>query len=93
MQCVHLLNVAAPQVKDVARAYRVYYSKTADSATDYLVDHSIITYLIDPQGAFVTFYGKNWEMDDLADSIARHVKSWAEQHPEYATTLARGHKK
>lgn len=80
------------QVKEVARAYRVYYSKTADSAEDYLVDHSIITYLVDPQGAFVTFYGKNWEMQDLADSIARHVRTWAEQHPDYADTLRKATK-
>lgn len=67
----------------------MYYSKTADSADDYLVDHSIITYLIDPDGSFVTFYGKNWELQDLADSISRHVKTWAEQHPAYAATLVK----
>lgn len=67
----------------------MYYSKTADSPDDYLVDHSIITYLIDPHGAFVTFYGKNWEMQDLADSIGRHVKTWAEQHPDYAALLSK----
>jgi hypothetical protein len=36
---------------------RVYFHKTSDSDTDYLVDHSIIMYLIDPAGDFVTFYG------------------------------------
>jgi cytochrome oxidase Cu insertion factor (SCO1/SenC/PrrC family) len=36
----------------------VYFHKTGDSDTDYLVDHSIIMYLIDPAGDFVTFYGK-----------------------------------
>lgn len=29
-----------------------------DSEDDYLVDHSIITYLVNPEGKFVTFYGK-----------------------------------
>jgi hypothetical protein len=37
---------------------RVYFHKTGESDTDYLVDHSIIMYLIDPAGDFVTFYGK-----------------------------------
>jgi protein SCO1/2 len=37
---------------------RVYFHKTGDSDTDYLVDHSIIMYLIDPAGDFVTFYGE-----------------------------------
>jgi len=37
--------------------HRVYFNKTTDNAKDYLVDHSIIHYLIDPEGEFVTFYG------------------------------------
>jgi cytochrome oxidase Cu insertion factor (SCO1/SenC/PrrC family) len=28
----------------------VYFNKTSDSADDYLVDHSIIMYLLDPAG-------------------------------------------
>lgn len=36
---------------------QVYFHKTSDDPDDYLVDHSIITYLIDPAGEFVTFYG------------------------------------
>lgn len=39
---------------------RVYFHKTGDSDTDYLVDHSIIMYLIDPAGDFVTFYGEQY---------------------------------
>lgn len=31
-------------IRQVAREYRVYYMKTEDEGTDYLVDHSIITY-------------------------------------------------
>lgn len=42
----------------VSGACRVYFHKTGDSDTDYLVDHSIIMYLIDPAGDFVTFYGE-----------------------------------
>jgi len=37
----------------------VYYTKTSDDPADYLVDHSIIMYLVDPEGKFVTFFGKN----------------------------------
>ena len=32
-----------------AKAYRVYFSRTQDSEDDYLIDHSIITYLINPE--------------------------------------------
>ena len=37
-------------VKQVSKKYRVYFSKTGESSTDYLVDHSIIHYFIDPAG-------------------------------------------
>lgn len=53
---------------------QVYFNKTSDDPEDYLVDHSIITYLIDPDGEFVTFYGKNFDAQGLAKSIAGHVK-------------------
>lgn len=55
---------------------RVYFHKTGDSETDYLVDHSIIMYLIDPAGEFVTFYGKNFTARQLADSIMQHIAKW-----------------
>lgn len=45
-------------MKPFSPAARVYFHKTGDSDTDYLVDHSIIMYLIDPAGEFVTFYGE-----------------------------------
>lgn len=46
-----------PHLPPTTNACRVYFHKTGDSDTDYLVDHSIIMYLIDPAGDFVTFYG------------------------------------
>ncbi|RKP07213.1 h-sco1, partial [Thamnocephalis sphaerospora] len=46
------------QVAKAARAYRVYYSKPPDveEGEDYLVDHSIFFYLMDPEGKFVDYY-------------------------------------
>lgn len=73
-------------VKEAAKAYRVYYTKAtlegADDSEeeDYLIDHSIITYLIDPDGKFVTFYGKNYTTEEMAASIAGHVKAWEKTH-------------
>ena len=59
------------QVKEAARAYRVYYTKTNDDPEDYLVDHSIIMYLLDPHGQFMAFYGK--EKAELSDKIAKAI--------------------
>lgn len=57
---------------------QVYFHKTTDDPDDYLVDHSIITYLIDPNGEFVTFYGKNFDAPGLAASIGGHIQQFAE---------------
>jgi len=38
------LTGTVEDIRQVAREYRVYYMKTEDEGTDYLVDHSIITY-------------------------------------------------
>ena len=65
------------QTDAAAKAYRVYHSKTSDDK-DYLVDHSIIMYLLNPEGEFVTFYGKNFEAPELAKSIKAHVLAWQE---------------
>jgi protein SCO1/2 len=62
-----------------AKAYRVYYTKADETEKDYLIDHSIISYLIDPNGDFVAFYGKNTEADDMAKMISEHVRSWSSQ--------------
>ena len=53
----------------------MYYTKTNDTE-DYLVDHSIIMYLLDPDGKFVTFYGKNFTTEQLAKSVSQHVRQW-----------------
>lgn len=63
------------QVKNAAKAYRVYFTKT-DDTDDYLVDHSIIMYLIDPKGKFVSFYGKNYTADQLAAAISTQLDVW-----------------
>lgn len=70
-------------VKKVSKLYRVYYSKTGDSKDDYLVDHSIIHYLINPEGEFVTFYSKAYTSEQLTESVLGHLADWQDTHPEY----------
>jgi len=59
-----------------ARAFRVYHHRTEEVDGDYLVDHSIIMYLLDPDGDFVTFFGKNVTADELAQRVGEHVRKW-----------------
>lgn len=58
------------QIAAAAKAYRVYYAKAKpkDNATDvYLVDHSSILYLVDPEGKFRQhFSGHQIDADELA---------------------------
>ena len=35
------------EIKKAAREYRVYYMKSEEEGSDYLVDHSIIMYILD----------------------------------------------
>lgn len=64
------------EIKKVARAYRVYYMKTEEEGSDYLVDHSIVMYLMDPNMEFVKFYGKNNDVDALSDGIIKEIKQY-----------------
>lgn len=68
------------QIEQAARAYRVYFAPLATGDDDdYLVDHSIFFYLMDPQGKFVDCYGHNNEAEDSTTSIARHIRNWVPQ--------------
>ncbi|CAN6230392.1 unnamed protein product [Urochloa humidicola] len=68
------LTGTTDEIRQVARAYRVYYMKTEEEGSDYLVDHSIVMYLMNPQMEFVKFYGKNYDTDSLADGIIKEIK-------------------
>lgn len=82
--CVHEQTDAA------AKAYRVYHVKTGEEKDeDYLVDHSIIMYLLNPDAEFVTFYGKNFDAPTLAKSIKGHLDDWQKSHPDAKGPLAK----
>ncbi|RMY65330.1 hypothetical protein D0863_09193 [Hortaea werneckii] len=66
------------EVKDVCKAYRVYFSTPPDvkPGQDYLVDHSIYFYLMDPEGDFVEAIGRNFTVDAAAKVINDHIADW-----------------
>mgnify|MGYP001809700707 CR=1 FL=1 len=54
------------QIAAAAKAYRVGFRKvTPDGATDYVIDHSSITYLVDSKGKLATFFSGDATPDQM----------------------------
>jgi protein SCO1/2 len=66
------------QVKQVCKAYRVYFStpENVTAGEDYLVDHSIYFYLMDPEGDFVECVGRQDTPESATRLIMQHVNDW-----------------
>ncbi|KND87740.1 Protein SCO1, mitochondrial [Tolypocladium ophioglossoides CBS 100239] len=66
------------QIKDLCKKYRVYFStpQNVKPGQDYLVDHSIYFYLMDPEGDFVEALGRQHSPDQGAQLILDHMKDW-----------------
>uniref|UniRef100_A0AC35U163 Thioredoxin domain-containing protein n=1 Tax=Rhabditophanes sp. KR3021 TaxID=114890 RepID=A0AC35U163_9BILA len=65
------------QTKKVAKTFRVYHSqgpKTADD--DYIVDHTVIMYLMDPEGNFHDYYGQNKTANEIVNVIKLKVMKY-----------------
>ncbi|KAI1161466.1 SCO1/SenC-domain-containing protein [Nemania serpens] len=69
------------EIKNVCKSYRVYFSTPRDvkPGQDYLVDHSIYFYLMDPEGDFVEALGRQHSPQQAAKVILEHVKDWKPQ--------------
>ncbi|KIK68842.1 hypothetical protein GYMLUDRAFT_255478 [Collybiopsis luxurians FD-317 M1] len=67
------------ETKSVCKAYRVYFSTPpdADPKGDYLVDHSIFVYLMDPEGRFVEAFGQVAQKEEMVEKIKEFVVEWS----------------
>ncbi|KAI0981374.1 hypothetical protein GJ496_009461 [Pomphorhynchus laevis] len=71
------LTGSTEEVLNVAKLFRVYFKAgEKDYENDYIVDHSIISYLMDPKGRFVDYYGKNKSGEELTDAILTQMDQY-----------------
>lgn len=78
------LTGTSEELNQVTKAYRVYHSTgPSDDDNDYLVDHTIIMYLVDPDGNFVDYFGQNKKAGEMTGSIAAHIIKYKKTHKPY----------
>lgn len=60
------------QVAAAAQAWRVYYARSEGSGSgdeDYLMDHSTIIYLVDPEGRYLSHFRHGTDPAEMAEGI------------------------
>lgn len=70
------------QIEKVKKAYKIYGTKVDENGkpakdikgTDYLMDHSPQTFLMDKKGEFIRYFRFSTTAPQMADAITRHVK-------------------
>jgi cytochrome oxidase Cu insertion factor (SCO1/SenC/PrrC family) len=64
------------QIASVAKEYKVYYAKAAEEGADadaYTMDHSSITYLMGPDGAYVRHFSHATTADQMAERLREAI--------------------
>ncbi|NWW70789.1 SCO2 protein, partial [Climacteris rufus] len=65
------------QVRAAAAAFRVYVSTgPRDAMGDYVVDHAVLTFLLDPEGLCRDCYGRGRTAEELARSVREHMENY-----------------
>jgi protein SCO1/2 len=62
------------QIAKVAKAYRVFYQKAPGTTPDdYVMDHTLLIYLMDGEGKYLKYFGPDATADQIADEIRKHL--------------------
>lgn len=69
------LTGSAEQVKAASAAYKTYYKQQPAEDENYLMDHSIYTYLMLPDVGFVEFFDRDIEPSKMAEKVSCFLKA------------------
>jgi protein SCO1/2 len=67
------LTGSEEEVREAARAYRVYYHVPEEDGDAYLVDHSTFVYLMGPDGSYRTHFGIDASPEAMAEAIGQEI--------------------
>lgn len=71
------LTGTAEEVREAGRDYRVYASAgPRDEDGGYMVDHSILIYLLTPDGLFLDYYNRMKSQEQIEQSIRNHMSNY-----------------
>lgn len=71
------LTGTSEEVKHAGRDYRVYASPgPKDEDGDYIVDHTILIYLVNPDGLFLDYYNRMKNQEQITESVRNHIKTY-----------------
>ncbi|XP_026079069.1 protein SCO2 homolog, mitochondrial-like, partial [Carassius auratus] len=77
------LTGTAEEVKQAGRDYTVYASAgPKDEDGDYIVDHTIIIYLVNPDGLFLDYYNRMKSDVQIAENIRNHMINYVKLFPD-----------
>ena len=69
------LTGTVPQVETAKKAYRIYARRAGPpAATDYLVDHMAVIYLMGPEGQPISFLGHDATVSQVTDELRKYVR-------------------
>jgi len=77
------------EIIQAAKGFRVYFTKgPVDTEGDYILDHTLITYLISPDGKLVDYYGTTkYKPSQLAGLITDTIDAWSLLNPDIQSSI------